>query len=934
MKVLNAGMSEAGARLGRPRQFEPCESLPAIGLMFVAALFVLLGFSGKASGQSASVPVVTGNARVDKLLSQMTLEEKIGMIHGTGEDPATTQGEAGYMAGLPRLGIPSLRLSDGPPGVLTRNPSQAETATMGVAATFSTEDARQNGIVIGREARSLGIDIVLEPFINIDRDITFSRGYNTFGEDPLLTGLIGAAEVEGIQKQGILAQAKHYVAYDSASMNVVVDPQTLREIYVAPFKDAVDAGVSSVMCAYEVLNGARSCGNSEILLGILRKELGFKGFVTSDWGATHAPTFVNEGLDLEMPGTPLKGTPAGGRFSFFNYEPTVAAPAAAPAPGAPNMAPPTLSGMPEEPPTVRGGGGGSNAGDPRINLWDAIHSGAVKEDAITRAAGWILLAYDKFGFLDHAPQHTILPHDEEANARIIQKTAEDSAVLLKNEGAILPLGTDSLASLAMIGPGAGQVVSIGNNAERSLGFPWRQVSPLDALKKSLPSGTKASIRFAVADNMSGTPIPASVFTHDGQPGLLRTSDSGATQTDANVDFTTASGKPLPAKTTATWTGTLTVPTDGLYEIDLALLGSVATLKIDGKPFSGIQAGIGNSRTDTIQASLSSMMPTPDGLNNIRRQTTLTAGAHAIELTVAADKSGGAEQIRLSWSSEADRRRDHEEAIAAARASKTAVVFAWSRGNPTFALPGDQDKLIEDIAAVNPNTIVVLNVSQPIAMPWLDKVKGVLLMWWPGDEGGLAMANILLGKTSPAGRLPFTWARNLADYCCAANPAYPERTAAGVDGKTTYSEGIFVGYRWFDKEKIAPLYPFGFGLSYSKFDYSGLAVKRAAHGGLDVSFNVKNSGAVASDEVPQVYLGAPTNPPSGASFAVRSLIGFTRIHLEAGRQQTVSVHIPLRLLEYWSAATNKWETSKGARTVLVGRSSRDFFLKTNVKSNSH
>ena len=903
------------------------QSKAAIGKRrLVLSLVAALALAAPAFAQGTAAPVVTGNARVDKLLSQMTLEEKIGLIHGTGEDPATSQGEAGYMAGLPRLGIPALRLSDGPPGVLTRLPSQAETATMGVAATFSTEDARQNGIVIAREARSLGIDIVLEPFINMDRDITFSRGYNTFGEDPVLTGAMGAAEIEGIQSLGILAQAKHYVAYDTAGTSVVVDPQTLHEIYVAPFKDAVDAGVSSVMCAYEYLNGARSCGNTEALQSILRGELGFKGFVTSDWGATHAPTFVNNGLDLEMPGTPLKGTPAGGRFSFFNYEPIAAAPAAASGAAAPNMAPPAASGMPEEPAAARGGGGGSNAGDPRINLWDALHSGAVKEDAITRAAGWVLLAYEKFGLLDHAPQHAILAHDEQANAGIIRKTAEDSAVLMKNEGGVLPLRADALASLAMIGPGAGQVVAIGNNSERSLGFPWQQVSPIEALKKSLPAGVKADIRFAVADNMSGTPIPASAFTHDGQPGLVRTSTSGSTQVDADVDFTTASKKPLPARTTASWTGNLIVPSEGLYEIDVQMLGAVASLKIDGKAFSGIQAGMGNSRADSIQASQSSMMPTPDGLNNVRKQATLTAGAHAIELTVSADKSGGPEQIRLSWSSEADRKRDREDAIQAAKAAETAVVFAWSRGNPTFSLPGDQDKLIDDIAAANPNTVVVLNVSQPIAMPWLNKVKGVLLMWWPGDEGGAATANILLGKTSPAGRLPFTWARSLAEYCCAANPAYPERTAAGVDGKTTYSEGIFVGYRWFDKEKIEPLFPFGYGLSYSKFDYSGLKIAHAADGGLDVSFNVKNSGTVASDEAPQVYLGPPANPPAGASFAVRSLVGFTRVHIDAGKQQTITIHLAKHRLEYWSAATSKWEIAKGARTLLVGRSSRDLPLQ--------
>src|SRR5580704_10664817 len=187
---------------------------------------------GASMALAQSVPVVTGDARVDKLLSQMTLQEKLTLIHGTHEDPAVYQGQAGYLAGIPRLGIPGLRFADGPPGVLTRHPSQGETATMGVAATFSVKDAEDNGVVIGREAKSLGIDLVLEPFINIDRDITFDRGYNTYGEDPVLTGAIGAGLIKGIQGQGVMSQAKHYVAYDTGGDNVVVDQQALHEIYV------------------------------------------------------------------------------------------------------------------------------------------------------------------------------------------------------------------------------------------------------------------------------------------------------------------------------------------------------------------------------------------------------------------------------------------------------------------------------------------------------------------------------------------------------------------------------------------------------------------------------------------------------------------------------------------------------------------------------
>lgn len=256
-----------------------------LGLIILCSV-VSVGVLFAAPAKSKSVPVVTGNTRVDKLLSEMTIDEKLSMIHGAVEDPSTYQGQAGYLPGIPRLDIPSLRFADGPPGVLTRVPAMALTTTMGLAATFSKEDAQQNGVVIAREARSRGIDVALQPFINIDRDVTFRRGYNTFGEDPLLTGQIGAAEIRGIQSLGVVAMAKHYIAFDSdhasdhSAYNVVVEPQALHEIYVAPFADAIHAGVASIMCSYNKVNGQYACGNSDTLIKILRDQLGFQGFIT------------------------------------------------------------------------------------------------------------------------------------------------------------------------------------------------------------------------------------------------------------------------------------------------------------------------------------------------------------------------------------------------------------------------------------------------------------------------------------------------------------------------------------------------------------------------------------------------------------------------------------------------------------------------------
>jgi len=247
-----------------------------------------------------AAPPVTSSLRVDTLLNQMTLAEKLALIHDAREDAGKYQGQAGYVGGVPRLGIPGLRIADGPPGVLTRQPSQAETATMGVAATFDLKLAQQNGVVIGREARALGIDVSLQPFINIDRDLAFRRAYNTFGEDPLLASRMGAAVIAGIQSQHVMAVAKHFVAYDTSATDVWVDEQTLREVYLAPFEAAVRAGVASVMCSYNHVNGPYACGNTETLTGILRDEWAFKGFVVSDWGETHSAQFMKAGLDMEM----------------------------------------------------------------------------------------------------------------------------------------------------------------------------------------------------------------------------------------------------------------------------------------------------------------------------------------------------------------------------------------------------------------------------------------------------------------------------------------------------------------------------------------------------------------------------------------------------------------------------------------------------------
>ena len=894
-------------RRPRPRQVAAClavAALGATGLVASGQAAVAHGSPGHSSpGQGSGHGSGHGSpgkeTTVRRLLAKMTLDEKLTLITGAdeGTDPAGKTFAAGYLPGIPRLGIPSIRLADGPPGVATKEVSTGMTSTMGVAATWDTSAARWNGVVIGKDARALGQDVMLEPFINMDRDPAGGRTWNTFGEDPLLTGAMGAQEIEGIQSQGVMAQAKHYVAYDGASGNVVVDEQTLHEIYVKPFEDAVDAGVSSIMCSYNAVNGEDACGNGTTLNQILKKELGFKGFVTSDWGANHATDFLAKGLDLEMPGSGLGGVIP----QYFAPDKVKA----------------------------------------------ALAAGTVTQARVDDAVSRILGQYEKFGLLQGASKHTVTPENVTQDAAVVRKTATDAAVLLKNDRGALPLDRSDLSNLALIGPGTGQTIATGGGGESSTGRADRWVGTATTLKKAVPN---ARISYAVGDDLTGTPVPASALSHDGQPGLVRTTTgSSGTQVDATLDFTTAKHSALPAGSSHTWTGSLTAPEAGSYWINFGELGTSGTVTIDGKT---VVTGDGflsaAPRYGTVKAGDAGVLPSTDGLNNKRAQVNLTAGAHTITVTQTADISGSPVQVHLYWVTPSQQAANTAAAVAAAKKAETAVVFAHATnsGNLSTPLPEGQDALIRAVAAANPNTIVVLQNNNPVAMPWLGNVKAVLEGWFPGDEGGWAFADLLTGKANPGGHLPYTWPTTLAQGV-ANDPAHPERSSQGVDPGTTtpctdpgsfgtvpncetdYSEGIFVGYRWYDQQHLTPLYPFGFGLSYTSFRYSDLSVRQQHDGSLTVRVKVTNTGRTSGDAVPQVYLGAPSRQPKGAQFAKQALADFDRVTVPAHRSRWVTLTVGERELSYWSASRDAWTVAKGDRTVSVGGSSRDLAVHRTV-----
>ena len=915
-KTMRWAMGKASSRMARIS----AAVLMLTGLVWMSSGVALasngspLAPASAARAGQAQVPRVTGDPRVDKLLSEMTLDEKLTLLEGAQEAASTNQYEAGYLPGIPRLGIPSLRLSDGPPGVATRQPSVGMTSTMGVAATFSQRDAYLNGGVIGRDARALGVDVVLEPFVNIDRDPTWSRAFNTFGEDPLLTGQTGAGEISGIQSQGTMAMVKHFIAYDGGN-NVVLDSQTLHEIYLEPFADAINAGVASIMCSYNTVSvvaatpsaggtpGPYSCGNSQTLTGILRGELGFKGFVTSDWGANHATSFINDGLDMEMPGT-----------GFGDILPTYFSAA---------------------------------------DLKAAIAAGTVSISTIDAAVGHILYEMDRFGLLSGHSKHNVTPEPVNADEQVVQQTGQDAATLLKNDAGALPLSHADLSDLALIGPGAGQTIAVGQAGENAAGIVSRQTGTYQVLQQALRHDPAAHLTYAAGDDMTGTPVPASALSHNGQPGLLRTNNGdGSASVAAQLDNTRSNGQALAAGSSYTWTGDLNVPVAGSYWINLGLLGAGGSISLDGTQIAATGFINGTApRYGVLRPGDNNVLPTTDGLDNLRTQLNLSAGQHTLTVAVAADVSGDPVQARLNWVTPAQQQAGTDAAVAAAKQAKTAVVFAWSTGALDTPLPDGQDQLIEDVAAANPDTIVVLNTSDPIAMPWLGQVKGVLEMWYPGDTGGYASANVLLGHTDPAGRLPFTWPAAL-DQGVANQPAtHPERTSNGVDanGKfcttpgspfggpqctTTYTEGIFEGYRWYDQQHETPLYPFGYGLSYTHFTYSGLHWAPARDGGVDVSFRVTNTGSVTGGEVPQVYLGAPASGPAGVPFADRALAAYSRVSLRPGQSQLVWLHVPLRQLQYWDTQAGHWVTVTGQRPLYVAGNERSTDLTTTIAVAGH
>ena len=816
--------------------------------MRTSRLFILLGavaalgVSHVAAGRS---PI---ESRVDDLLQRMTLDEKLSMLSGIGFETRP----------IGRLGIPSLRMVDGPAGVRAA-PATAFPAGVALAASFDPDRVLAVGGAIAREAKAKGKNVLLAPTVNILRAPHAGRNFESFGEDPFLAARMAVAYVKGVQAEGVIAAVKHFAANNQEierhTIDVRIGERALHEIYLPAFRAAVqDAGSWSVMAAYNRVNGDHATENRYLLTTILKEAWGFRGFVMSDWDALKSTTpTLAAGLDLEMP----HGT-------YLN-------PAA---------------------------------------VKEALDAGTVTTASIDDSVRRMLRAMASLGMLDKDPRDPGAL-DTPAHRRIALDSARAGIVLLKNDRSLLPLDPARVRSIAVIGPNAG-VARLGGGGSAQV-IPVYSVSPLEGLTRRAGSAVRIEHAPGVIALEDTTPVPPDALRppagHQGAGLLgeyftnLQFEGTPALRRVEPVNFRWATGSPAdgfpPEGFSIRWTGTLVAPATGRYVVSLSS-NDGGRLYLDDAVTVDVW---GDHATLTGTAVVDLEAGTP-------RQV-------RIEYY---EKQGNAD-ISLGW-----RRIEGDPlqgAVAAASRADVAVVFAGlsdaieteAKDREDLRLPEVQERLIQAVAAANRNLVVVLNSGGPIVMDaWINRVPSLVHAFYLGQEGGAALADVLFGDVNPAGKLPLTFLRRWED-----SPAFKHYPGEG--GAVKYEEGIFVGYRHFDREAIEPLFAFGHGLSYTSFGYSNMALSGDG-GAVSVSFDLENTGSRAGAEVAQIYVrdlqSTVPRPP-------RELKAFRKVTLNPGERQRVRLALSRADFSFYDPSSHAWVMEPGAFVIEVGGSSRDIRL---------
>jgi beta-glucosidase len=795
------------------------------------------------------------------MLAKLTLQQKLELIGGQ---------DSMYIRAEPSVGFPRLKMSDASMGVRTWGPDTAYAGGIALAASWDPSLAHETGVSTGDDARARGVNFLLGPGVDIYRAPMNGRNFEYFGEDPYLTAQTAVAYIEGVQSQGVIATVKHFAAndeeYDRHNVSSDVDERTLREIDLPAFEAAVKvAHVGAVMDSYNFLNGVHATQNHHLNIDILRNDWHFKGILMSDWDATYSAIgAANNGLDLEMPSG-----------KFMNPQ----------------------------------------------NLMAAIKDGKVTEATIDQKVRRIFRTAIRFHFLDRDQTDLSIPDDSPMGRKVALQGALESITLLKNEGHLLPLDANSIHTIAVFGPDAWPAVPGGGGSSEVT--PFQDTSIMTGLSNYL--GHRVNVLYA-----DGLPTANDIFMHtdfvepSGKPAHpWYTSKAVKVEVFNNPDL---SGTPqvMYAPRIASFKSEEWTPAS--KEKKSMRMTAEYMPKTTGTYL--VLAGAGGSDGYTV------LIDGKKVLEQLHREGQAPQFAD-VELT-----AGTSAKLQVDYLPDASYPRIGVGIIAAdklvtpdvakiasmADAAIVAVGFDPSTESEGFdrsyTLPFGQDELIKAVAAANKHTIVTLTAGGGVdTHRWVNDVPAFIDNYYPGQAGGKALAEILFGEHSPEGHLPFTFAKSWEQnptHDCYYAPAVPKEQTPHIK----YCEGVFLGYRYYTTKHIQPLYPFGYGLSYTNFSFSNLKVTpedASPDGSITVSFDVTNTGQRAGADVAQLYVG---DPSARVERPARELKGYEKVRLDPGKTQHVTLALNHRSLAYWSVAANNWRVDPGKFVVYIGDSSEN------------
>ena len=803
---------------------------------------------------------------INKLIQDLTLREKISLMSGF---------NSWYTNKIDRLGIPSIKMSDGPNGVRGDSNSGKSSAcfpcAISIGSTWDMDLINQLGIALGEEAKVKDVDVLLGPTINIHRHPLGGRHFESFSEDPFLTGKIATEYVKGVQSQDVAACLKHFIGndteYERHLVSSNIDEKTLREIYLLPFEMGIKEGNAQVvMSAYNKLNNIYCSSHKELLIDILKDEWGFDGYVVSDWGAAlETEENAKGGLDLEMPGP------------------------------------------------------GNVWGD---QLFAAVSEGKVEEELIDDKVRRILNIANFSKRFENPTNKPEQSNNSEEHRKLLKKAAASGMVLLKNND-LLPLKSN-VKNLAIIGPNAKEAQIIGGGSASLK--PHYQAHPLEAFQNKL--GDHTNISYAKGCHTHKFLPRVNEGFMDDKEGFLVEYFEGS-NFDENLlvqehlignKFWVFEGfaKDVIAKferpdISVRFSCAYTPDISGQHEFEIFGIGK-ARLFIDGEEL------IDNwTETSPGEAFFSFSSDSKRALVNLIEGTTY-------QLEIRYKFEGNFPAIYIGCQAP-DKVNLFDEALEVASAADQVILIVgtnsdWeTEGNDRsdFNLPVNQNHLIEEVLRVNPNTLVVLNTGSPVKMPWADKAEAIMQTWFAGQEFGNALVEIITGEINPSGRLPTSFPKNIED-----TPAF--NSYPGKDLQMHYDEKLLVGYRWYDKKNIKTLFPFGHGLSYTNFEYSDLEVDVRATNMASCKFSVRNTGQVAGIETAQCYVSFKTIDDSEPE---KTLQGFSKIALNPNDESSIEINLNSRNFSSWNVAKRSWEVRAGSYEILIGSSAENILLQTTI-----